>query len=303
MEGRERFFRAIAERIDVERVEEVHLFPAIRQGGRESGVAVLTLRPEQLESDVVAMETDISTTESDEAATESDLVATESDVIATESDVIATESDVIATESDSVSTGPDASVMDTHASATETDLSAMETEVPAVPSASADANDHAADVASMANVPEDTGDQGDIASMANDSDDGGDESDIASVADDASGDATGHDDIAAGDVTHDDVLAEEEGVEPPPTQPAPAPPPPRRFTVLRAHYRLQLKGPDRGKWEVGVVEEADAPSATVDEVVRGVHERAGGWGVEGPERLTGDEFRAALSEEPWSAAR
>lgn len=134
VDGRERFFRAIAERIDVERVDEVHLFPAIRQGGRESGVAVLTLRIE-LEAD--------------------------------------------ASE-------------------------------PALP---------------------------------------------------------------------------------------------HRFTVLRAHYRLQLKGPDRGKWEVAVVEEAEAPSATVDEVVRGVHERAGGWSVEGPERISGDDFRAALSDEPWSAAR
>ena len=52
-----------------------------------------------------------------------------------------------------------------------------------------------------------------------------------------------------------------------------------------------------------MVEEADAPATTVDEVVRGVHERAGGWATEGPERLTGDEFRAALVEEPWTATR
>jgi hypothetical protein len=84
---------------------------------------------------------------------------------------------------------------------------------------------------------------------------------------------------------------------------AAAPDAPHRFTVLRAHYRLQLKGPDRGRWEVAVVEEAEAPAATVDEVVRGVHERAGGWSVEGPERVSGDAFRAALSDAPWSAAR
>ncbi len=137
VEGRERFFRAIAERIDVARVEEVHLFPAIRQGGRESGVAVLTIRPEPV----------------------------------------------------------------------------------------------------------------------------------------------------------------------PDVEPAPSSDKPHRFTVLRAHYRLQLKGPERGKWEVGVVEEAEAPAATVDDVVRGVHERAGDWSAEGPERISGDDFRAALSDEPWSAAR
>lgn len=47
-EGHERFLRSIAERIDPARVEEVHLFPAIRQGSRESGVAVLTVRPDLL---------------------------------------------------------------------------------------------------------------------------------------------------------------------------------------------------------------------------------------------------------------
>ncbi|HET7621205.1 MAG TPA: hypothetical protein VFK39_04810 [Gemmatimonadaceae bacterium] len=161
VEGRERFFRAIAERIDVDRVAEVHVFPAIRQGGRESGVAVVTLRPQPPESE-------------------------------------------------------------------------------------------AADQVDGAEQPGEVGDS---------------------------------------------VEARDEALD------APLHHPPRRFTVLRANYRLQLKGPDRGKWEVGVVEEADAPAATVDEVVRGVHERAGSWSVEGPERLTGDEFRAALVEEPWSATR
>jgi hypothetical protein len=71
--------------------------------------------------------------------------------------------------------------------------------------------------------------------------------------------------------------------------------------VFRASYRLVLKGPDRGKWEVAVTEEADAPAYTVDEVVRGVHERAGG--DDEPERLTGEAFRAALAEEPWTATR
>ena len=42
-ETRARFLSSIAAQIDVERVAEVHLFPAIRQGGMESGVAVLAL--------------------------------------------------------------------------------------------------------------------------------------------------------------------------------------------------------------------------------------------------------------------
>jgi hypothetical protein len=193
VEGRERFFRAIAERIDVERVEEVHVFAAIRQGGRESGVAVLTLRPEPTESEIA-----VEAVETEGAEDQGDVASGES----------------IAVGDEEVDYVDDVGVVDL-------------------------------------------------------------------------------DDVDLGDVDLGN-----EAVEPPP-----APPAPRRFTVLRAHYRLQLKGPDRGKWEVAVVEEADAPSATVDEVVRGVHERAGGWSVEGPERLTGDEFRAALVEEPWSATR
>src|SRR5512132_3027354 len=42
-ETRARFLASIAAQIPVERVAEVHLFPAIRQGGMESGVAVLAL--------------------------------------------------------------------------------------------------------------------------------------------------------------------------------------------------------------------------------------------------------------------
>lgn len=235
VEGRERFFRAIAERIDVDRVEEVHVFPAIRQGGRESGVAVVTLRPEAPESEVVEGQ-DVNATEP---------VAESENVEGVE--II----DGVGSVDDAENVGDVESV----AGGDESD----EVEV--------DDADHAGGL------------------------------DVVDVAD--VGSAAGSDAVVDVDDVDDLVNASAEAVE----APLPPPPPPRRFTVLRAHYRLQLKGPERGKWEVGVVEEADAPAATVDEVVRGVHERAGGWSVEGPERLTGDEFRAALAEEPWSATR
>jgi hypothetical protein len=74
-----------------------------------------------------------------------------------------------------------------------------------------------------------------------------------------------------------------------------------RLTIYAARYRLQLKGADRGKWEFDIAAEADAPLGTVDDVVRGVVRRAG-EAME-PERLTGDAFRAALTEEPWTAPR
>jgi hypothetical protein len=55
--------------------------------------------------------------------------------------------------------------------------------------------------------------------------------------------------------------------------------------VFTARYRLVLKGPERGRWDVEVREEADAPLITVEAVVRGVQARAGDVGD--PERLDG----------------
>ena len=69
-----------------------------------------------------------------------------------------------------------------------------------------------------------------------------------------------------------------------------------RYTVFTAHYRHVLKGPERGRWEVSVVAEADAPLATVGAVVRGVQRRAGD--VEPPEHMTGDALRDALGQAP-----
>jgi hypothetical protein len=72
------------------------------------------------------------------------------------------------------------------------------------------------------------------------------------------------------------------------------PAPPARYTVYTARYRLTLKGLDRGKWEISVTEEADAPLLTVDAVVRGVSRRSGD--ADETVRISGDEFRAALPE-------
>lgn len=65
-----------------------------------------------------------------------------------------------------------------------------------------------------------------------------------------------------------------------------------RHTVYTARYRLVQKGPDRGKWEADVVDEADAPLITVEMVVRGVQRRAG----EASEttRYTGSQIARAL---------
>jgi hypothetical protein len=71
-----------------------------------------------------------------------------------------------------------------------------------------------------------------------------------------------------------------------------APPPRLRHTVYTARYRLTLKGPERGRWELHVMEEADAPLLSVDLVVRGVQRRIG-EGAE-PERLEPAALRELL---------
>jgi len=74
-----------------------------------------------------------------------------------------------------------------------------------------------------------------------------------------------------------------------------------RHTVYSASYRSTLKGPERGKWEVEVKAEADAPLITVDAVVQGVMKRAGEPFE--PEKLTSSEFRTIVGfVEPSSVA-
>jgi len=184
-ETRARFLAAIAKQLPAERIAEAHLFAAIRQGGVESGVAVIALEPDQVEAPQ----------EPDEAP-----VATE-----------------VCEALDDVDGGEASEAL-----------------------AEADVND----------------------ALGEDTDD------IGSDADD--------------DSPYADV------------QPAvvAAPAPPRRYVVCTARYRHTLKGPDRGKWEVTVTEEADAPLLAVDAVVRGVQRRSGD--VDEIVRLSGDELRAAL---------
>ena len=65
-----------------------------------------------------------------------------------------------------------------------------------------------------------------------------------------------------------------------------------RHTVFTARYRHTLKGPDRGKWEVDVQAEADAPLVTLDQVVRGVMKRAGEPFE--PEKISATAFKALV---------
>jgi hypothetical protein len=89
-----------------------------------------------------------------------------------------------------------------------------------------------------------------------------------------------------------------------PLDPSPIPLDPRsslldpRPIVLTARYRHTLKGADRGKWELEIFEQADAPLATIEMVVRGVQQRLDD--ASEPERLGAEHLRAALAEGVWT---
>ena len=80
-----------------------------------------------------------------------------------------------------------------------------------------------------------------------------------------------------------------ESEEPPDEPQADGASEPDRHAVYTAHYRLTLKGQERGKWEFDLRDEGDAPLETIVRVVRGVQERAGD--TDDPERIEGSRFR------------
>lgn len=125
---------------------------------------------------------------------------------------------------------------------------------------------------------------------------GGQESGVAVIAVRLPGDEVTPEALASGADTPDEALPEDDSTDDARLQDSVsiADAMPTRYTVYTARFRHTLKGPERGKWELAVTEEADAPLLTVDAVVRGVSRRSG----EADEtiRLSGDEFRAALPE-------
>jgi hypothetical protein len=71
-----------------------------------------------------------------------------------------------------------------------------------------------------------------------------------------------------------------------------------RPVVLTARYKHTLRGTDRGKWELEIFEQADAPLATVEAVVQGVQRRLAE--PTDPELLDGDALRAAAADGVWT---
>ena len=72
-----------------------------------------------------------------------------------------------------------------------------------------------------------------------------------------------------------------------------------RTEVHTASYRWTRKGPERGKWVVDVIAQADAPLATVETVVRGVQVRAGE--ALDAHRVSAAELQAMFANDPMFA--
>lgn len=71
-----------------------------------------------------------------------------------------------------------------------------------------------------------------------------------------------------------------------------------RLAILCARYKLIVKGPDRGRWELEIVHQADAPLDTLDSVIKGVVRRSGDDAV--PERFSRQSLRDLLDAPAWA---
>jgi hypothetical protein len=239
-----RFLREMALRLPLDRVVEAHVFPPIRQGGAETGVAVIAVRREDAGSGKGEA---VSASDSAEPAVE--LGAPVEAGGAPPHGEVANDSSEEPYPSDAT-----VSVSSHEEPPAESDSEAV------VEAQAADAQE--SETQTQEGQPDD--------------------------AESSETPAAAHADGAE--------IADSPPAEPPALSASRRPLTglPERHTVFSARYRLTLKGPDRGKWEVDVVEEADAPLVTVDAVVRGVQRRAG-EGADA-ERFTAEQLRALLEE-------
>jgi hypothetical protein len=234
-ETHERFLKAVVARLPIERIIELHLFPSIKQGGIESGVAVFAAVPEG----------ERVTPRANDAVAEPVAAADEADAPLPEMPL------------DALVSSEDACIPPLRESEAAAD--ATPDTAPDAPHPTPHAPHPSPDVAMI--------DDGDAERL---------EEAVHAVTEDFEDPAAQA--MAAASLELADLPANDER--------------PHRYTIYSARYRLVLKGPDRGKWEVSVTAEADAPLVTVESVVRGVQRRSGD--TEEMARWTGEELRAAL---------
>lgn len=271
-----RFLTAVLERVPEARIVDVRLFPAIRQGGIESGLAVLAVEPPPA---VVADDTLLaSSTIAVEPGDALGVVGVVADVEVELAHPHADEPELIRVHADAP--GPDdALVVD----APSPELAAGGLPVRAEHLDVDVAVDREAtwEVASEGVVVE-------YESLA-----GYAEVSIPmEAADVVLADAApidGEETVALGD-----LLALPAPERPQEREPESR----RRLEILCARYKLLVKGPDRGKWDLEIVHQADAPLDTLEKVIAGVVRRAGEEAD--PERYSRESLRAALDAPAWA---
>jgi hypothetical protein len=237
-----RFLREIVARVPIERIVEVHLFTPIRQGGVETGVAVVAAH----------------------SATEMPNEAIAPEATTAGIDPIAAVAPEDAASSGAIVDGDETAQGDP----TEDAAGATPSAEPTIEATGMDATEPGAEIQTE---PEEESPNESVESVE------------ASAAPELS-----DDDSPPSEVVPLEALTSDEPEEEPEAPELP----PVKHTIFTGRYRLTIKGPDRGRWDADVVEEADAPLVTVAAVVRGVQRRAGD--AADADRLSADAIARAL---------
>ena len=267
-ETQERFLKAVADRVPLDRVAEVYLFPAIRQGGVETGIAVVAAEADTKAERAPDAEHPPALDGAGEAVAESVTADVAGGALSTEGVVGGVSGDRVVVDTTGLGTtavgGPADLTMGDAPEAPDGPAVALPADVAAV-----GAGDSGED------APGAPPRQHDTAKVAAEHYHGTAAGTIPTpaIVDDRPG-ALGR----AGEADHPDVSGEA----------------PVRHTIFSARYRLALKGPDRGKWEVDVVAEADAPLVTMDAIVRGIRKRTGE--AADAERVSPDVLRGLAAQ-------
>ena len=236
-ETQERFIRSVLTRVPFDTVVEMHLFPPIRRGTLETGVAVIATRVPPAPLTMIDLEVEEVVAVEDGALTEVALDGVDTadrpvhDPLA---DAVTVTARITTLEE-----GDEVGEIFTGAVHDNGDLEPVD--------------GHINDVA-LAEVP---------ASAA-------DVDPSAVAGSDVSSDDGTSDDVTRERVTSDDLVLIEEIEAEFETVPLPTP----RMRILTASYRHTIKGVERGKWSVDVQVEADAPLEAVELVLRGVRHRS-----------------------------
>jgi hypothetical protein len=292
-----RFLTGILERVDESRLVELRLFPALRQGGIESAVAVFAI---EMPVPVVA-------------ATSAEVIEVEAPEH--EEENFDSESRISNPESRETSPGSGDSSSDSRIPNPDSQIHDPESEDPApdsrIPNPESRIHESGSSPNSESRIPNfDSQDpEAEVAERISErvaelrvTVEGGDEDATTEPLHEQLGDR----EVRAHTATPADLPTTEpdESIAlndilalPEPTRTTSPAERHGRLQIMSAWYRLVFKGPDRGNWTIEMVHEADAPLATLERVVSGVARRAGDTSE--PELYSAQSLREALDQPAW----